>query len=124
MVHWEKRFTNSTILASEGNDILSASSFEIINSVCFGVILASVYLYNQSLMLSCRHFGKLQAVVLDPGLDDDLVSDVQKYLEDLLNSGLRQRLISLIKVLNSHHAIIYQYAYSMRMLLHAVFIIS
>lgn len=50
-------------------------------------------------MLACHHFGKLQAVVLDPGLDEDLVSDVQKYLEDLLNSGLRQRLISLIKVL-------------------------
>lgn len=49
-------------------------------------------------MLACPRFGKLQAVVLDPGLDDDLVSDIQKYLEDLLNSGLRQRLISLIKV--------------------------
>lgn len=58
----------------------------------------STYLYHQFLMLSCRHFGELQAVVLDPGLDDDLVSDVQKYLEDLLNTGLRQRLISLIKV--------------------------
>lgn len=45
-------------------------------------------------------YSLLRAVVLDPGLDDDLVSDVQKYLEDLLNSGLRQRLISLIKELN------------------------
>lgn len=36
--------------------------------------------------------------MLDQGLDTDIVSDVQKYLEDLINSGLRQRLISLIKV--------------------------
>lgn len=49
-------------------------------------------------MSACPCFIKLQAVVLDPGLDDDLISDVQKYLEDLLNSGLRQRLLSLIKV--------------------------
>ena len=36
--------------------------------------------------------------MLDQGVDADIVSDVQKYLEDLINSGLRQRLISLIKV--------------------------
>jgi nuclear pore complex protein Nup205 len=36
--------------------------------------------------------------VLDQGLEVDTVSDVQKYLEDLINAGLRQRLISLIKV--------------------------
>lgn len=36
--------------------------------------------------------------MLDQGLEADTVSDVQKYLEDLINSGLRQRLISLIKV--------------------------
>ncbi|KAG6771823.1 hypothetical protein POTOM_023215 [Populus tomentosa] len=41
----------------------------------------------------------LQAVVLDRGLEDDIISDIQKYLEDLINGGLRQRLISLIKVL-------------------------
>lgn len=41
----------------------------------------------------------LQAVVLDSGLEADLVADIQKYLEDLINAGLRQRLISLIKVL-------------------------
>lgn len=40
----------------------------------------------------------LQAVVLDQGLDADLLSDIQKYLEDLISSGLRQRLISLLKV--------------------------
>ncbi|XP_077210823.1 nuclear pore complex protein (DUF3414) isoform X2 [Tasmannia lanceolata] len=42
----------------------------------------------------------LRAVVLDQGLDIDLVNDIQKHLEDLFNSGLRQRLISLIKELN------------------------
>ncbi|KAI4335735.1 hypothetical protein L6164_014349 [Bauhinia variegata] len=42
----------------------------------------------------------LRAVVLDQGLEDDILADIQKYLEDLINSGLRQRLISLIKELN------------------------
>ncbi|KAJ1403557.1 hypothetical protein SESBI_27265, partial [Sesbania bispinosa] len=42
----------------------------------------------------------LRAVVLDQGLEDDILVDIQKYLEDLINSGLRQRLISLIKELN------------------------
>ena len=43
-------------------------------------------------------FFYLQAVVLDQGLEAGLVSDIQRHLEDLINSGLRQRLISLIKV--------------------------
>ncbi|KAI5441240.1 nuclear pore complex protein NUP205 isoform X1 [Lathyrus oleraceus] len=42
----------------------------------------------------------LRAVVLDQGLEDDILVDIQKYLEDVINSGLRQRLISLIKELN------------------------
>ncbi|WCJ29645.1 Nuclear pore complex protein NUP205 [Euphorbia peplus] len=42
----------------------------------------------------------LRAVVLDQGLEGDLVLDIQKCLEDLINGGLRQRLISLIKELN------------------------
>ncbi|XP_050365168.1 nuclear pore complex protein NUP205 isoform X2 [Argentina anserina] len=42
----------------------------------------------------------LRAVVLDQGLEPDVVSDIQKYLENLINDGLRQRLISLIKELN------------------------
>lgn len=42
----------------------------------------------------------LRAVVLDQGLDADLVADIQKHLEDLFISGLRQRLIMLIKELN------------------------
>ncbi|XP_028801287.1 nuclear pore complex protein NUP205-like [Neltuma alba] len=40
-----------------------------------------------------------RAVVLDQGLEEDLLSDIQKYLEDLINTGLRQRFISLIKEL-------------------------
>lgn len=43
-------------------------------------------------------FASLQSVVLDQGSQDDIVVDVQKYLEDIVNAGLRQRLISLIKV--------------------------
>ncbi|XP_019417069.1 PREDICTED: nuclear pore complex protein NUP205-like isoform X7 [Lupinus angustifolius] len=42
----------------------------------------------------------LRAVVLDQGLEDEILVDIQKYLEHLINSGLRQRLISLIKELN------------------------
>ncbi|KAK2645958.1 hypothetical protein Ddye_021153 [Dipteronia dyeriana] len=42
----------------------------------------------------------LRAVVLDQGLDEDIVADIHKYLEDLINAGLRHRLISLIKELN------------------------
>lgn len=38
--------------------------------------------------------------MLDQGLEADLVSDIQKYLENLINNGLRRRLISLIKVWN------------------------
>lgn len=43
-------------------------------------------------------FWSLQAVVLDQGLQADLIADIQSYLEDLITSGLRQRLVSLIKV--------------------------
>ncbi len=36
--------------------------------------------------------------MLDEELDPNLVADVQNYVEKLLDSGLRSRLISLIKV--------------------------
>ncbi|XP_072964597.1 nuclear pore complex protein NUP205 [Typha angustifolia] len=42
----------------------------------------------------------LRSVVLDQGLDADLVADVQKLMEDLFDSVLRQRLIVLIKELS------------------------
>ncbi|KAL6555058.1 hypothetical protein OROGR_006316 [Orobanche gracilis] len=41
----------------------------------------------------------LRAVVLDQGLEADLVADIYSYLHDLFTSGLRQRLTSLIKEL-------------------------
>ncbi|KAL2936606.1 hypothetical protein RDABS01_019329, partial [Bienertia sinuspersici] len=47
-----------------------------------------------------QFLGFLQAVVLDQDIEGDLVADIQKYLEDLINTGLRQRLINLIKELN------------------------
>ncbi|KAJ0091057.1 hypothetical protein Patl1_13095 [Pistacia atlantica] len=42
----------------------------------------------------------LRAVVLDQGLEEDIVAEISKFLENLINGGLRQRLISLIKELN------------------------
>ncbi|KAH7280638.1 hypothetical protein KP509_36G007000 [Ceratopteris richardii] len=41
-----------------------------------------------------------RAIVLDEELDPDLVSDIQQYVENLLKTGLRQNLITLIKDLN------------------------
>ncbi|XP_048134215.1 nuclear pore complex protein NUP205 isoform X2 [Rhodamnia argentea] len=42
----------------------------------------------------------LRAIVLDQGLEADILAEIQKYLEELINLGLRQRFISLIKELN------------------------
>ncbi|VFQ73605.1 unnamed protein product [Cuscuta campestris] len=42
----------------------------------------------------------LRAVVLDQGHDANLVADLLRYMEDLMNGGVRQRLITLIKELN------------------------
>lgn len=42
----------------------------------------------------------LRAVVLDEGIENDLVADIHSYLEELFTSGLRQRLITIIKELN------------------------
>lgn len=41
-----------------------------------------------------------QAVVMDQGVEPDLIADIQGLLEDLIKAGLRQRLIALIKVIN------------------------
>lgn len=43
-----------------------------------------------------------QAVVMDQGVEPDLIADIQGLLEDLIKAGLRQRLIALIKVINYH----------------------
>lgn len=45
-------------------------------------------------------FTLLRAVVLDQGLEADVVAELQNFLENLINAGLRQRFISLIKELN------------------------
>ena len=36
--------------------------------------------------------------MLDQDVEGDIVADIQKYMEDLIKAGLRQRLIKLIKV--------------------------
>ncbi|KAF7147071.1 hypothetical protein RHSIM_Rhsim03G0247900 [Rhododendron simsii] len=62
--------------------------------------LAAGLWYTERRDLITALYTLLRAVVLDQGLEVDLVADIQKYLEDLISSGLRQRLISLIKELN------------------------
>ncbi|XVE54418.1 hypothetical protein DITRI_Ditri03aG0079600 [Diplodiscus trichospermus] len=62
--------------------------------------LATGLWYSERRDLIMALYTLLRAVVLDQGLGADLVADIQKYLEDLIKAGLRQRLISLIKELN------------------------
>lgn len=62
--------------------------------------LASGLWYTERRDLITALYILFRAVVLDQGLEEDIVVDIQKYLEDLVNTGLRQRLISLIKELN------------------------
>ncbi|XP_022938219.1 nuclear pore complex protein NUP205 isoform X2 [Cucurbita moschata] len=62
--------------------------------------LAAGLWYTERRDLIMSLYTLLRAVVLDQGLEAGLVSDIQRHLEDLINSGLRQRLISLIKELN------------------------
>ncbi|KAK9938507.1 hypothetical protein M0R45_015239 [Rubus argutus] len=47
-----------------------------------------------------RTYHSKSVVVLVQGLEADIVSDIQKYLENLISNGLRLRLISLIKELS------------------------
>ncbi|XP_024182296.1 nuclear pore complex protein NUP205 isoform X2 [Rosa chinensis] len=62
--------------------------------------LATGLWYTERRDLLTAVYTLLRAVVLDQGLEAEVVSDIQKYLENLINNGLRQRLISLIKELN------------------------
>ncbi|PQQ20289.1 nuclear pore complex protein NUP205 [Prunus yedoensis var. nudiflora] len=62
--------------------------------------LAAGLWYTERRDLLTALYTLLRAIVLDQGLEADLVSDIQKYLENLINNGLRHRLISLIKELN------------------------
>ncbi|KAI8022266.1 Nuclear pore complex protein NUP205 [Camellia lanceoleosa] len=62
--------------------------------------LAAGLWYTERRDLITALYTLLRAVVLDQGLEADLVADIQRYLEDVMNVGLRQRIISLIKELN------------------------
>ncbi|KAL8128568.1 hypothetical protein V2J09_017723 [Rumex salicifolius] len=62
--------------------------------------LASGLWYTERRDLITALHTLLRAVVLDQGFQDDLLVDVQNYLEDIIKAGLRQRLVSLIKELN------------------------
>ncbi|EOY31051.1 Uncharacterized protein TCM_038072 isoform 1 [Theobroma cacao] len=66
--------------------------------------LAAGLWYTERRDLIMALYTLLRAVVLDQGLEADLVADIQKYLEDLISAGLRQRLISLIKELNQEES--------------------
>ncbi|CAN6874554.1 unnamed protein product [Brassica oleracea] len=50
--------------------------------------------------LTSTLYTLLRAVVMDQGVEPDLIADIQGLLEDLIKAGLRQRLIALIKELN------------------------
>ncbi|XVF34671.1 hypothetical protein REPUB_Repub18cG0078900 [Reevesia pubescens] len=62
--------------------------------------LAAGLWYTERRDLIMALYTLLRAVVLDQGLEADIVADIQKYLEDIINAGLRQRVMSLIKELN------------------------
>ncbi|KAF2282365.1 hypothetical protein GH714_043827 [Hevea brasiliensis] len=62
--------------------------------------LAAGLWYTERRDLITSLFMLLRAVVLDQQLEADIVLDIQKFLEDLINGGLRQHFISLIKELN------------------------
>ncbi|XP_024980449.1 nuclear pore complex protein NUP205 isoform X1 [Cynara cardunculus var. scolymus] len=62
--------------------------------------LAAGLWYTERRDLITALYTLLRAIVLDQGLEADLLADILKYVEDLINNGLRQRLISLIKELN------------------------
>ncbi|KAL7600679.1 hypothetical protein Lser_V15G24008 [Lactuca serriola] len=62
--------------------------------------LAGGLWYTERRDLITALYTLLRAIVLDQGLEADLQADILKYVEDLINGGLRQRLITLIKELN------------------------
>ncbi|GAB2300342.1 hypothetical protein Dimus_034380 [Dionaea muscipula] len=62
--------------------------------------LAAGLWYTERRDLITALYTLLRAVVLDQGIEEDVISDIQKYLEDLISAGLRQRLTSLIKELS------------------------
>ncbi|XP_010533163.1 PREDICTED: nuclear pore complex protein NUP205 [Tarenaya hassleriana] len=62
--------------------------------------LATGLWYTERRDLISTLFTLLRAVVLDQGLEPDLMAEIQGHLEDVIKAGLRQRLITLIKELN------------------------
>ncbi|XP_054792817.1 nuclear pore complex protein NUP205-like isoform X2 [Prosopis cineraria] len=80
------------VLANQEWGLMGREPLEIVR-------LASGLWYTERRDLITSLHLLFRAVVLDQGLEEDLLSDIQKYLEDLINSGLRQRFISLIKEL-------------------------
>lgn len=81
------------VLANQEWGFLGRDPLEILR-------LAAGLWYTERRDLITALYTLLRAVVLDQGVEGDLVADIQKYLEDLINSGLRQRLINLLKELN------------------------
>ncbi|EPS70813.1 hypothetical protein M569_03947, partial [Genlisea aurea] len=61
--------------------------------------LAAGIWYTERRDLLTAIYTLLRAAVLDQGIEADILSDVQSYVEDIINSGFRQRLIVLIKEL-------------------------
>ncbi|KAG6723920.1 hypothetical protein I3842_03G232300 [Carya illinoinensis] len=81
------------VMANQEWSLMGREPLEIIR-------LAAGLWYTERRDLITALYMLFRAVVLDQGLEADIVSDIQKYLEDLINAGLRQRLVSLIKELN------------------------
>ncbi|KAK4397041.1 Nuclear pore complex protein, partial [Sesamum angolense] len=73
--------------------------------------LAAGLWYTERRDLLTAIYTLLRAVVLDQGLDVDLVTDIQSYLEDLISSGLRQRLVFTHK--GQYHAVAIWYSYEL-----------
>ncbi|KAI4377144.1 hypothetical protein MLD38_014825 [Melastoma candidum] len=88
-------------LGIQGLQNVSACSFTPIKKEPLEIYrLAGGLLYTERRDLITALYTLLRAVVLDQAAEADIIPDIQKYLEDLINDGLRQRLISLIKELN------------------------
>ncbi|KAJ8753188.1 hypothetical protein K2173_017774 [Erythroxylum novogranatense] len=81
------------VLANQEWGLMGREPLEILR-------LAAGLWYTERRDLLTSLYTLLRAVVLDQGLEIDVMLDIQKYLEDLIDDGLRQRLISLIKQLN------------------------
>lgn len=81
------------VSANQEWSLLGRDSLEILR-------LAAGLWYTERRDLITALYTLERAVVLDQGLEADLLADIQMYLEDLFNSGVRQRFISLIKELN------------------------